>query len=354
MEHSSRQENLYLFFGEECHLAEPRISGLINSWLGLDGREFGLTIFDTDPTPVELEACVNSLPFFGERIAVRIRDSRWFQANRQRMVDSSEGGEDISDESKEDIEGLDLRLKNIIEKVPRSCLLVIQARKADKRKKIFKLVSAHGQTLEYGMLRSGDELAVRAWMDDCLRPMGKTLDRLASDRLMAIVSTMPNISRSFILKELEKAALYVGDDPVISRQALETVMAAVPELNAFNMTEAIGSCKTQKALQTLHELLAQREPELKIIGLLAYKVRQWLKVRQVMDCGGTEADMGRVLSAKSGGPAALRRITLQSRSFPQERLQKVLLLLADANVAIRSGGDAKMILERAIIELTVK
>ena len=354
MNKTSGQDNLFLFYGEECHLAEPRIRGLINSWLGPGGVDFGLTAFDADPSPAELESVVNSMPFFGDHIAVRIRDSRWFQAGRRRSADSGDEGDETADNAGEESEGIDPRLKKVFEQVPSSCLLVIQSRKADKRKKLFKLLAEHGQAVEYGMLRTGDELAVRTWVEDCLRPVGKTLARDALAHLTAVLWTMPHVSRGFIAKELEKASLYSGDDPVISRSALEAVMAAVPELNAFNMTEAIGGRQTAKALQTLHDLLAMREPELKIIGLLAYKVRQWWKVRQVIDRAGTDADIARALGAKGGGPTAARRMAVQSRSFSQEQLQNALLLLADANVAARSGGETRLLLERFIVELTGK
>lgn len=354
MEKKGGQDNLFLFFGEECHLAEPRIRGLINSWLGPGGADFGMTVFESDPSPAELEGVVNSMPFFGDRVAVHIRDSRWFQAGRRRPAESVEEGDEDSEGTDEESEGLDPRLRKIFEQVPESCLLVLQARKTDKRKKLFKLLAEHGQAVEYGMLRTGDELSVRAWVEDCLRPTGKTLSRDALAHLIAILWTMPQVSRGFIAKELEKASLYSGDDPVISRKALETVMAAVPELSAFNMTESIGNRQTAKALQTLNDLLAMREPELKIIGLLAYKVRQWWKVRQVVDRAGTDADIARALGAKGGGPSAARRIAVQSRSFSQEQLQKALLLLADANVAVRSGGEVRLLLERVIIELTGK
>lgn len=344
---------IHFFYGEECHLAEPRIKGLVRSWIGTDAEDFGLTLFESDPGIPELANAIDSIPFFGDRKAVRIRDSRWFQAARRKAADVDDDDDTGGAETAAgDNDGLDPRLLRLLENVPQNCMLVIQAVKVDKRKKIFKKISELGQVVEYGLLRSGDELAIRTWTEDCLRQDGKTMAKDAMRYLIDVVGTMPQISRSFIAKELEKAVLYVGEDPVITRQALEAVMAAVPELNAFIMTEALGARNATQALETFHALLAMREPELKIIGLLAFKIRQWLKVRQVIDGGGTDADMFAVLGSKGGSPAMVRRLSQQSRSFSQENLKNALLLLADANCAVRSGGDARLLMERAIIELT--
>ena len=106
-----------------------------------------------------------------------------------------------------------------------------------------------------------------------------------------------------------------------------------------------------RALARLEELFVSKEPALKIIGLLAYNVRRWWQVRQVIDRRGNEAEMVAALGAKSGSPGMVNRVIGQSRSFQSEALKQALLALADANVAARSGGDPKPYLERVIIEL---
>ena len=69
-------------------------------------------------------------------------------------------------------------------------------------------------------------------------------------------------------------------------------MAAVPEVSAFAMTEAVGRRNVRQALARLEDLFINREPPLKIIGLLAFKVRQWWQVRQIIDRRGSEAENG--------------------------------------------------------------
>lgn len=168
---------------------------------------------------------------------------------------------------------------------------------------------------------------------------------------MAVVSTMNQISRGFLSSEIEKAAMYVGEEPVITKKALEEVMASVPEVSAFAMTDALSRRNVAQALARLEELFVSKEPPLKIIGLLAYNVRRWWQVRQVIERRGTESEMAAALGAKAGSPGMVNRVIGQSRAFRDEALKLALLTLADANVAARSGSDPKPYLERVIIEL---
>jgi DNA polymerase-3 subunit delta len=117
------------------------------------------------------------------------------------------------------------------------------------------------------------------------------------------------------------------------------------------MTDALARRQAERALARLEELFAGKEPPLKIIGLLAYNIRRWWQVRQVIDRRGSEAEMTAALGGKSGSPGMVNRVIAQSRSFRSDTLKKALLILADANVASRSGGDPRPYLERLIIEL---
>lgn len=132
---------------------------------------------------------------------------------------------------------------------------------------------------------------------------------------------------------------------------MEAVLSAVPEVSAFAMTEALARRNVAQALTRLEELFVNREPPLKIIGLLAYKVRQWWQVRQILDRRGTEEEMLAILGAKGGRFGMAHRVITQARSFQSESLKRALLTLAQANASIRSGIDPKHYLERVIIEL---
>ena len=343
---------LYLFFGEEGLLIRQLADQVVDSLLNPDEREFNLTVLEADPTIPELLNLVDSAPFFGERKVVVIRNTKLFQATRRKadLEDEDDTG-DAEEGGKESGESADPRLLNLFGNMPDYTTLVFTAAKADKRRKLTKLAAEHGQVRELNPFRPQEEREIRAWVEDRLATLGKRLEREALDHLLAVVATMNQVPRGFLASEIEKAALFVGDDPKINKKALEEVMAAVPEVSAFAMTDALARRQTERALARLEELFVGKEPPLKIIGLLAYNIRRWWQVRQVIDRRGSEAEMTAALGTKGGSPGMVSRVIAQSRSFRSDALKQALLTLADANVASRSGGDPKPYLERLIIEL---
>jgi DNA polymerase III subunit delta len=354
---TKKTPQVYLFYGEEGLLVRQLADKVIESLLSPDDREFNLVSMESDPGVAELLHMVESAPFFGDHKVVVIRNTKLFQAARRKAaVDESddmeaEGNEASTDTDKDSSDTTDPRLLHLLGHMPPYTTLVFTAIKADKRRKLTKAVAEHGQVRELNPFRPMEEREIRAWVEDHLAGLGKRLSRDAMDHLMAVVSTMNQISRGFLSSEVEKAALYVGENPQISKKALEEVMASVPEVSAFAMTDALARRNVGRALARLEELFISREPPLKIIGLLAYNVRRWWQVRQVLDRRGTEPEMVAALGPKSGSPGMVNRVITQSRSFQSEALKQALLTLADANVAARSGSDPKPYLERVVIEL---
>ena len=347
---------LYLFYGEEGLLIRQLTDKAIAAALTPEDRDFNLTTMESDPAVPELLHLVESAPFFGDHKVVVIRNSKLFQATRRKAslsedAEEEDGGETNDEAGKEAADSGDPRLLQLLSNLPPYTTLIFTATKADKRKKLVKIIAENGQVRELNPFRPMEEREIRAWAEDFLAAIGKRMNREAMDHLMAVISTMNQVSRGFLTSELEKAALFVGNDPQITKKALEEVMASVPEVSAFAMTDALSRRNVAKALARLEELFVSKEPPLKIIGLLAYNIRRWWQIRQVMDRQGSEAEMTAALGAKGGSPGMVNRVIAQSRSFRSASLKQALLTLADANVAARSGRDPKSYLERIIIEL---
>ena len=345
---------LYLFYGEEGYLIQEQVKELVASLLMPEEQDFNLIALEADPPLPELLQQVESAPFFGERKVVVVRNSKLFQASRRKAAANEEVDDDASSPDEEEKEGPDAadpRLAKLFADMPPYATLIFTATKADKRRKIMKLMTEYGVIKELNPFRPLEEREIRQWVEGKMTALNKRLQREAMDHLLAVVGTMNRIPRGFLAAELEKAALYVGGAESVDKKAMEAVLSAVPEVSAFAMTEALARRNVAQSLMRLEELFVNREPPLKIIGLLAFKVRQWWQVRQIMDRKGTDEEMLTILGAKNGRPGMSHRVIAQSRSFRAEALKNALLTLAQANASIRSGIDPKLYLERVIIEL---
>jgi len=348
---------VYLFYGEESFLVSKMAATVVDRLMGPEERVMNLISLEADPVIGELLHLVESAPFFGAHKVVLIRSSKLFQAPRRKAAENDEADDDektengSETETKETGDSADPRLLQLITNMPDYSTLIFTAMKADKRRKIYKLIAEKGQVQEFNPFRPHEDREVKLWLEDLLTAQGKKMSRDAMDHLLAILSTMSQIPRGFLTAEIDKAVLFAGNNPIINKSMLEAVMAAVPEISAFAMTDALARRNVAQALGRLEELFVGKEPPLKTVGLLAYNVRRWWQVRQIIDRQGTEAEMMTVLGAKTGSPFMARRTISQSRAFSNPALKQALLSLAEANVAIRSGGDPRPFLERVIIEL---
>lgn len=354
MNQLSKTNCLYLFYGEESYLIQQRVKRIVDSLLSPAEHDFNLVLLEADPTVPELIQLVESAPFFGQNKVVVVKNSRLFQAARRKTADLATADSEAEAGGGANEDGKDVgdpRLLDLFSRMPAYTTLVFTASKADKRRKLVKVVAEHGQVQELNPFRPLEEREIRNWVETAAADLGKRVQRDAMDHLLAVTGTMQQISRSFLAGELEKAALFAGTDPVIGKACLEAVMAAMPEVSAFAMTEALARRDVAQALARLEELFANREPPLKIIGLLAFKVRQWWQVRQVLDRRGSEAELLLLFGPQGGRSGMARRIIAQGRSFRSNALKHSLVALADANAAIRSGTDPKLYLEKVIIDL---
>ena len=214
---------VYLFFGEEGLLIRQLADKVIESLLSPADREFNLICMESDPGVPELLHLVESVPFFGDHKVVVIRNTKLFQAARRKTATAGEPGdaeEEDDDAGKDSSDTTDPRLLHLPGHMPPYTTLVFTAAKADKRRKLTKAVAEHGQVRELNPFRPMEEREIRVWVEEHLSELGKRLSRDAMDHLMAVVSTMNQIPRGFLSSEIEKAALYVGEDPQISKKSV--------------------------------------------------------------------------------------------------------------------------------------
>jgi len=73
--------------------------------------------------------------------------------------------------------------------------------------------------------------------------------------------------------EIEKLALYLGEENNITKDVVEDLVAKTLEHDAFKMLNAYFARNVSEALQIYHDLLRQKEEPIKLVGLLANNIR---------------------------------------------------------------------------------
>lgn len=117
------------------------------------------------------------------------------------------------------------------------------------------------------------------------------LDRDATDALAATVGA----DLTLLERALEKLAL-VAEGGVVSAALVEMHVADTHLEDAFAFSAAVAHKERSRALAALMALQAAREEPLRLVGLLAWQLRQVARARALIDDGVSSRDLGRELN----------------------------------------------------------
>jgi DNA polymerase-3 subunit delta len=146
--------------------------------------------------------------------------------------------------------------------------------------------------------------------------------------------------------DVDKCAAYVGSGGTIDAAAVDAVCAFVAEASAWTLTDAIVTRDKDTALSTLHRLLEDGEAPHKLLGSVAWQLRQVLLVQDVVRRGLSERDAGIRMPPQK--LRALREVVTRRPVSPSALLEE----LARVNRGMNSSraGDRR-ILEGFVLRL---
>jgi DNA polymerase-3 subunit delta len=148
---------------------------------------------------------------------------------------------------------------------------------------------------------------IPAWIEHRAREYGKSIERLAVQRLMERVGQ--NLSE--LDNELAKCAEYVGPAMTIPEEAVREVTGIIraDTLREFNV--ALGKKDAAAAMQCANRLLAEGIKPPQILGALVYHIRQLLKHVMALEAGEDPESF----LAHLRNPQARKELQLQIRNF---------------------------------------
>lgn len=165
--------------------------------------------------------------------------------------------------------------------------LILTAGTIDKRKKIFKIISAIGKVLYFGKARgeAGQKEILIKEAQKLLENYGKKLTEAAW--ILLGQKTGWELRRS--MTELEKLVFFVGERPLIEENDVEEVVGHTREDSIFALTAALSEKNQLAALSALRALLDQGLHHLMILTMLVREIRFLLQARVLVDEGKVPA-----------------------------------------------------------------
>ncbi len=292
----------YLLYGEERYLRRQYRDKLRTALC--DGEDTMNTHFyEGKDVPVgEIIDLAETLPFLAQRRVIFITNSGLFKSGGEKMAEYLAAPNETT-------------------------FFVFSENEVDKRSRLYKTVQSKGYAAEFGIQ---DERTLKRWIAGVLAKEGKKITENTVQLLLAKTGAdMDNIQT-----ELEKLVCYCLDRDVIMDEDVEAVCTTRVSSHIFDMIGAVADRQQRKALNLYYDLLALKEPPMRILFLIARQCNMLLQVKE-LKTGGYD---NRAIGAKIGVPPFIvQKYVNQSAKLKTSVLRKAVQQCVEAEEAVKSG-----------------
>jgi DNA polymerase III subunit delta len=310
---------VYLIVGDdeaEMSRLAAAIGGLVEDEL----RAFNSERFyagERGVTPAAIVEAASTLPMMSDRRVVTVlRAERILKPKRRGKAAAEEPGDDVDAEPPTELDVLEAYLRN---PVPQTTLVMV-ASDVDRTRKLYKTLQKQSTIVECWGLRPGRDARVD------LRDVARTAEVMVKQATNAAAQQIEPAAARLIAEragtdiarlrgDLERLLLYTAGSKKITLDDARQVVSAESAQDDWAVTNAIQRRDAAEALRQLALALESGGVSYQILGQLAWFVREKLVV----------SDPRRV-------PAAIEA-------------------LFRTDLELKSSGDARVLLERLVVQL---
>lgn len=294
--------NVYLLYGEEAYLKKQYKEKLRNALVSPDDN-MNYAYYEGKGINVnEIIDLAETLPFFAERRLIIMEDTGFFKNAAPELAD-------------------------YIKEMPDTTNMIFIESEVDKRGKLYKAVQNKGRAVELGRQ---DESMLLRWVAGNVKRENKQISEHTIRFFLAKVGTdMENIQ-----KELEKLFCYTMDKDSITAEDVETICTTQITNQIFDMINAVADKEQKQALNYYYDLLALKEPPMRILFLLARQFKLLLEVK-ILDKQG----YGRKEIAEKTGlnPFVVGKYQTQAKAFSEKDLREIMEDSVDTEECVKTG-----------------
>ena len=295
-------QNVYLLYGEETYLKRQYKKKLQEAILGPDDT-MNLNIFigkgiDTKAVIDQAE----TMPFFADHRVILIEDSGFFKASNEELV-------------------------KYLKEVPKETVFVFVEDEVDKRGKMYKAVKNTGSVVEFARQ---DEKTLMKWILGILNKDEKKITQPTMELFLEKTGTdMENI-----VQELEKLLCYTMGRNVIEQEDILEITAERTVNKIFDMIRAIAEKRQKEALDFYYDLLALKEPPMRILFLLARQFHLLMQIGELYRQGYDQKQIAEQVGLQS---FVVRNYIRQLSFFSKEELENAVKDCVQTEEAVKTG-----------------
>ncbi|MCF2668766.1 MULTISPECIES: DNA polymerase III subunit delta [Lachnospiraceae] len=295
-------KQIYLLYGEEAYLKKQYKDKLTKAILP-DGDTVNYAYYEGKGiNPAELIDLAETMPFFAERRLIVIENSGFFKSATPELADY---------------------MKNMPDTV---CFLFVE-NEVDKRGKMYKAAKDKGRIVEMGRQ---DEKTLLYWIAGNVKREGRQIKESTARYLVSKTGTdMENLE-----KEMEKLFSYTLGRNEITVQDIDDICTTQITNKIFEMVEAVAVKQQKKALNYYYDLLALKEPPMRILYLLA---RQFKLLLEVKDLCGKGYEKSQIAKTVGLHPFVAGKYIQQCRTFSREELRSIMEEAVNTEEMVKTG-----------------
>ena len=312
---SGQFNQIYLLYGAEAYLRKQYRDRLKNAIIGDDNMNYHY-YEGKDISIGEVIDQAETLPFFAEKRLIILENSGFFKSGGEQLAEYLSAPSDTT-------------------------FFLFVETEVDKRSRLYKAASSKGCAVEFAIQ---DENTLKKWILGMVKKENKRISESALNFLLEKTGTdMENIR-----KETEKLFCYCMDKEAITEADIEEICTKRIGNHIFDMVNAIADKKQKQALELYYELLAQKEPPMRILFLIARQFNLLLQVKELKGKGYQNKAIGE----KVGLPGFIAgKYVVQASRFKTREIRDAVEACVAAEEAIKTGRlNDNMSVEMLIIQ----
>ena len=219
-------------------------------------------------------------------------------------------------------------------------LLVLMARKADRRRPVWKKVLERVEVVSAEPLRGR---ALRSFVTDRLRQRGL---RLGEDALQELLERVGQDLRR-LMGEVEKLEAFRGTDKTLAAEDVAKVLGRGMARPLYRLSDATSERDALLALELVEELLDEGEPAVLILGTMHRALRQVRAARAMVEA---RVPRDTIASRLLPGNMAFKLPALLEAAsrWSEPELEKAMRALAAADLQVKTSASPRVALGAAV------
>ncbi|RCW65311.1 DNA polymerase III delta subunit [Saliterribacillus persicus] len=323
--------NVYFLNGPEVFMTENTKNEILNKVLSKDDRETNLSIYDLEETSIqEVISDVETFPFFGERKVVIAVNPTFLKAKPPK------------NELDHHLPELEAYLKNPIEYTV--FIMIASYEKIDERKKVAKLLKKETEYVSCDPVKEWD---IDKWIKQIADQFQVNFEPKALERLKVESGT----NLMFLQSEIEKLALYVGPNGMITEDIADVLISHIGESSGLKLMDAVLEQDLSKAIHIYKDLEKLNEEPIALLALIASQIRNLIHIKQLKEKGYNQKQIAEYLKIH---PYVVKLSMNRERKYSRKELERALLFITEADSDMKQGRmDKQLSFELLLYDLII-